>query len=146
MTKEQEEAIKYFEDKIKNVKPEYTETLVDGKLFRSEIIPIKMRFDKEDAEKMKIILNILKEKDWNNKIDRLEHISSQTMEENQKLIKWIMTILDTVETMEVREREQIKIPVYIEKTYKPYDANYLGIYERERITIPEITIVRMHRR
>lgn len=63
MTKEQEEAIKYFEDKIKNVKPEYTETLVDGKLFRSEIIPIKMRFDKEDAEKMKIILNILKEKD-----------------------------------------------------------------------------------
>ena len=87
-----------------------------------------------------------KEKDWNNKIDRLEHISSQTMEENQKLIKWIMTILDTVGTMEVREREQIKIPVYIEKTYKPYDANYLGIYERERITIPEITIVRMHRR
>lgn len=63
MTKEQEEAIKECEDKIKNVKPEYTETLVDGKLFRSEIIPIKMRFDKEDAEKMKIILNILKEKD-----------------------------------------------------------------------------------
>lgn len=84
-----------------------------------------------------------KETDWNNKIDRFEYISSQTMEENQKLIKWIMTILDTVGTMEVREKAQIEIPVYTEKTYNAYDVNYLGIYERERITIPEITIVRM---
>lgn len=83
------------------------------------------------------------EKDLNSKIDKLEYISSQTMEENQKLIKWIMTILDTVGTMEVREKAQIKIPVYTEKTYNAYDVNYLGIYERERITIPEITIVRM---
>lgn len=77
MTKE-EQAIKYFEDKIKNVKPEYTETLVDGKLFRSEIIPIKMRFDKEDAEKMKIILNMLKEKD--KEIEYLkENVDYQTL-------------------------------------------------------------------
>ena len=84
-----------------------------------------------------------KETDWNNKIDRFEYISSQTMEENQKLIKWIMTILDTVGTMEVREKAQIKIPVYIEKTYNAYNTNYLGLYERDRITIPEITIIRM---
>ena len=63
MTKEQEEAIKYFEDKIKDVKPEYIETYVDGKKYRIEVIPVKMRFDKEEAEKMKIILNMLKEKD-----------------------------------------------------------------------------------
>ena len=84
-----------------------------------------------------------REKDFNDRIARFEDISSQTMEENQKLIKWIMTILDTVGTMEVREKAQIKIPVYTEKTYNAYDVNYLGIYERERITIPEITIVRM---
>lgn len=63
MTKEQEEAIKYFEDKIKDVKPEYIETYVDGKKYRIEVILVKMRFDKEEAEKMKIILNMLKEKD-----------------------------------------------------------------------------------
>lgn len=61
MIKEQEEAIKYFEDKIKDVKPEYIETYVDGKKYRSEVIPLKMRFDEEEAEKMKIILNMLKE-------------------------------------------------------------------------------------
>ena len=63
MTKEQSEAIKYFRDKIKNAKPKYTEILIDGQIIKEEIYPIKMRFDKEDAEKMKIILNILKEKD-----------------------------------------------------------------------------------
>ena len=63
ISKEQEEAIKYFEDKIKDVKPEYIETYVDGKKYRIEVIPVKMRFDKEEAEKMKIILNMLKEKD-----------------------------------------------------------------------------------
>lgn len=53
-----------------------------------------------------------------------------------------MTILDTVGTMEVREKAQIKIPVYTEKTYNAYNTNYLGLFEKERITIPEITIVK----
>lgn len=63
MTKEQEEAIEYLENKIKDVKPEYIETYVDGKLIRSETISLKMRFDKEDADKMETVLNMLKEKD-----------------------------------------------------------------------------------
>ena len=63
MTKEQEEAIEYFENKIKDVKPEYIETYVDGKLIRSETISLKMRFDKEDADKMQTVLSMLKEKD-----------------------------------------------------------------------------------
>lgn len=77
------------------------------------------------------------------KIDKLEDISSKTMEENQKLIKWIMTILDTVGTLEVREKVDFKIPVYQNKNYRAYDNNYMGIYEKERITIPEITIIKM---
>lgn len=83
------------------------------------------------------------EKDLNSKIDKLEYISSQTMEENQKLIKWIMTIIDTVGTMELSEKRQIQIPVYVEKIYKAYDNNSMGIFEKERITIPEITIIKM---
>lgn len=63
MTKEQEEAIKYFEDKIRDVKPEYIEIYVAGKKYRSEVIPLKMRFDQEDAKKMKTVLNMLKEKE-----------------------------------------------------------------------------------
>ena len=65
------------------------------------------------------------------------------MEENQKLIKWIETILDTVGVMEVREKRQIQIPVYIDKSIRAYDSNYMGIFEKERITIPEITIVKI---
>ena len=83
------------------------------------------------------------ERHWNSQIDGLEKISSQTMEENQKLIKWIETILNTVGVMEVREKRQIQIPVYIDKSIRAYDSNYMGIFERERITIPEITIVKM---
>ena len=83
------------------------------------------------------------ERHWNSQIDGLEKISSQTMEENQKLIKWIETILNTVGVMEVHEKTQIQIPVYIERHHRPYDSTYMGIFERERITIPEITIVKM---
>ena len=63
MTKEESEAIEYFRDRIKDATPRYTEMLIDGKIIKEEIYPIKMRFDQEDAEKMKIILNMLKEKE-----------------------------------------------------------------------------------
>lgn len=76
-SKEQEEAIKYFENKIKDVKPEYIETYVDGKLIRSETISLKMRFDKEDADKMQTVLSMLKEKDA-----KIEHLEEKR--ENQK--------------------------------------------------------------
>lgn len=77
------------------------------------------------------------------RFNELEHISTQTIEENQKLIKWIMNILDTFGTMEVRNRNNIQIPVYKEKLYRAYDSNYMGIYEKERITIPSITLIKM---
>ena len=83
------------------------------------------------------------ERHWSRQIDNLEKISTKTMEENQKLIKWIETIINTVGVMEVHEKTQIQIPVYIESHHRPYDSNYQGIFERERITIPEITIVKM---
>lgn len=86
---------------------------------------------------------IKNERHWSKQIDNLEKISSQTMEENQRLLKWIMTILDTVGTLEVREKVDFKIPIYQNKKYRAYDNNYTGIFERERITIPEITIVKM---
>lgn len=83
------------------------------------------------------------ERHWNSKIDNLEKISSNLIEENQKLIKWIMNILDTFGTMEIRDRRSVQIPIYRDENYRAYDNNIKGIYERERITIPEITIVKM---
>lgn len=83
------------------------------------------------------------ERHWNSQIDGLEKISSNLTEENQKLIKWIMNILDTFGTMEIRDRERVSIPIYHDKNYRAYDNNFMGICERERITIPEITIVKM---
>lgn len=58
MSKE-EEAIKYFEEKVKDVVPEYTETLIDGEIYRNEIIPLEFRFSKKEAEKMQVILNLM---------------------------------------------------------------------------------------
>lgn len=86
---------------------------------------------------------IKNERNWSKQIDNMEKISTKTMEENQKLINWIMKILDTAGTMEVREKSNFKIPVYKNKSYRAYDQNYMGIYEKERITIPEITIIKM---
>ena len=86
---------------------------------------------------------IKNERHWRKQIDNLEKISSQTMEENQKLLKWIMTILDTVGTLEVREKVDFKIPIYQNKNHRAYDNNFMGFFEKERITIPEITIVKM---
>ena len=83
------------------------------------------------------------ERNWNRQIDELEKISSNLIEENQKLIKWIMNILDTFGTMEVRDRMNVSIPVYRDENYRAYNENVMGICERERITIPEITIVKM---
>ena len=102
----------------------------------------------EADKKLKRMSNLIDEKNseinrQNNSITRLENSNSKLIYENQKLIDWVIKILDTVGTMEVREKTQIKIPVMIEKEYRAYDSNYTGIFERERITIPEITIVKM---
>ena len=104
---------------------------------------------KELEERIKYLSNEIdgymkNERHWSRQIESLEKISTNTMEENQKLIKWIMNILDTVGTMEVREKSNFKIPVYENKSYRAYDQNYMGIYEKERLTIPEITIVKMN--
>lgn len=63
MTKEQNEAIEYFINKIIDAKPQYIETMINGKIIKEEVCQIKMRFDHEESEKMKTILNMLKEKD-----------------------------------------------------------------------------------
>lgn len=90
---------------------------------------------------------IKNERNWIKQLDGLEKIASQTTEENQKLIKWIETIIDTVGVMEVRDKRSIKIPVYTDKCIKKsYDNNYMGIVEKERITIPEITIEKWDRK
>ena len=52
---------------------------------------------------------IKNERNWSKQIDNMEKISTKIMEENHKLINWIMKILDTVGTMEVREKSNFKI-------------------------------------
>lgn len=78
-----------------------------------------------------------------NSIIRLEDSQKKLIYENQNLINWIMQILDIFGTVEMSNRSSVQIPIYEEKFYREYDANYLGIQEKERITIPEITIIRM---
>ena len=104
---------------------------------------IRRLLDELEDSNNKLIQERAKSKEYKEIINNFEKISTKTMEENQELIKWIMNILDTFGTMEVKERRNIQIPVYENKEYKAYDCNYMGIMERERITIPEITIVKM---
>ena len=76
--------------------------------------------------------------------DHLEKSKTKLIEENQKLISWIMNILNEFGTMEVRDRSSIRIPVYQHKdVIRTYDRGYLDVFERERVTIPEITIIKM---
>lgn len=104
---------------------------------------IRRLLDEQEDSNNKLVQERAKTKELNKRIDNLEKISNQTLDENQKLIKWIMNILDTFGTMEVRDRRSIQIPVYINKEYRANNENYLGIFEKERIEIPSITIVKM---
>ena len=77
------------------------------------------------------------------KLNSYEKMNTGLMEENQKLIEWIFNILDTFGTMEVRDRHSIQIPVLKEKYISNYNMDYFGTREKNRITIPEITLIKM---
>lgn len=110
-------------------------------IFRKKKIR-KLLNELEDANNM-LIQERSKTKELQECANNLEKISIQVLEENQTLIKWIEKILDTFGTMEIGNKRNIQIPVYKNKEYKAYDRNYLAVFEKERITIPEITIIKM---
>ena len=64
--------------------------------------------------------------------------SIHIQQENGRI--WYCPISDLIY---VKEESYDKWRVYIDKSIKAYDNNYMGIFEKERITIPEITIVKM---
>ena len=102
MTKEQSEAIEYFMDRIKDATPRYTEILVDGKIIKEEVYPIKMRFDQEDAEKMKTVLNMLKEKD-------------KEIEKKDNAVKRIINRLDNdIKRITETKRDKSTFPNYLD--------------------------------
>lgn len=104
MTKEQSEAIEYFMDKIKDAIPRYTEMLIDGKIIKEEVYQIKIRFDQEDAEKMKTVLNMLKEKDAEiEKKDKMIDLLVNKLNQNCKVfenseIKEIVEIYEKIKS------------------------------------------------
>lgn len=123
-------------------------------MFKSKFLKLKDNFTKLNLE----FINVKGEKEYYARLCETKNITITNLQknnselnkninnlitENIKLINWIMNILDTVGTMEVREKTQIKIPVYMHKEYRAYETNYMGVFEKERITIPEITIVKM---
>lgn len=102
-------------------------------------------FNKKKLKNLSLIIDDKNKEIYrkNNSINHLENNNAKLIVENQKLINWIEKILDTVGTMETREKANFKIPVCIEREYKAYDRNVMGIFEKERITIPGITIIKM---
>ena len=114
-----------------------------------------MKIDLFNKKKIRRLLNELEDshndlirerattKELNKRIDNLEKITSQLMEENQKLIDWVEKILDTVGTVSSNSKYNFRIPIYEHKQYSNYDAQVMGIFEKERIEIPAITIVKM---
>lgn len=84
------------------------------------------------------------ERHWSRQIDNLEKISTNTMEENQKLIKWIMNILKEFGTVEIGDRQHVEIPIHKTSIKAHYDnIEDMYISTTERIEIPSITIVKM---
>lgn len=103
---------------------------------------------KELEERIKYLSNEIdgymkNERHWSKQIESFEKISTNTMEENQKLIKWIMNILKEFGTVEIGDRQHIEIPIHKQNICSAYDRNYMGVFEKERIEIPSITIVKM---
>ena len=135
-------SVLYFEDiadkkLVDNILEKIDTIDIDGIVDSSSI-----GFLLEDENNM-LIQERSKTKELQECANNLEKISTQVLEENQTLIKWIEKILDTFGTMEIRNKRNIQIPVYKNKEYKAYDRNYLAVFEKERITIPEITIIKM---
>lgn len=105
----------------------------------------KLQEQEKQLKKLSLMIN-----DKNSEINRqynsithLENNQGKLLAENRKLIEWIEKILDTVGTIDTESKMHFQIPVYINKESSYYDRDYLGIFEKERITIPEITIIKM---
>lgn len=86
---------------------------------------------------------IKNERIWSKQIDNLEKALTNTMQENQRLIDWVMNILKEFGTVEIGDRQHIEIPIHKQNICSAYDRNYMGVFEKERIAIPSITIVKM---
>ena len=112
-------------------------------IFRKKKVK-KLLNELEDTNNM-LIQERSKNKKLQENANNLEKISTQTLEENQILMEWIKKILDTFGTMEVKDSRNVQIPIYEHKTYKAseYDRNVMGLFEKERIEIPPITIIKM---
>ena len=86
---------------------------------------------------------IKNERIWSKQIDNLEKALTNTMQENQRLLDWVMNILKEFGTVEIGDRQHIEIPIHKQNICSVYDKNYMGVFEKERIEIPSITIVKM---
>lgn len=86
---------------------------------------------------------IKNERIWSKQIDNLEKALTNTMQENQRLLDWVMNILKEFGTVEIGDRQHIEIPIHKQNICSVYDRNYMGVFEKERIEIPSITIVKM---
>lgn len=65
-----EESVTYIKEKIKNKLPEYTETFVDGKPYRINVLQLETRWTEKTAEAIETLLTAYeKEKEKNKKID-----------------------------------------------------------------------------
>ena len=98
-----------------------------------------------DIFRKKKIRKLLNELEDVNNILIQERCKTTKLEENQILMEWIKKILDTFGTMEVKDSRNVQIPIYEHKTYKAseYDRNVMGLFEKEVIEIPAITIIKM---
>ena len=88
-------------------------------IFRKKKIR-KLLNELEDVNNI-LIQERCKTKKLQERINNLEKISTQTLEENQILIEWIRKILNTFGTMEVKSRMNVQIPIYEHKIYKASD-------------------------
>lgn len=58
---ELDEAIEDLRIKVKNKIPKYTETIVNGQIYRFENIQLEMRFTEEIAKKVKLVISAVEQ-------------------------------------------------------------------------------------
>jgi hypothetical protein len=82
-----EESVTYIKEKIKNKLPEYTETFVDGKPYRINVLQLETRWTEKTAEAIETLLTAYeKEKEKNKELEDILKCTQNSWYEDTKII------------------------------------------------------------
>lgn len=89
-------------------------------------------------------MDIFRKKKIRKLLNELEDVNNILIQERYKTKK-LQERINNLEKISTQTLEENQIPIYEHKIYKAseYDRNVMGLFEKEVIEIPSITIIKM---